>query len=1159
MDPEWRSEEEEARLKALRRERFKNTEAEERYRRLVAERAVRRKQLEQQGALGRQGALAEARKIVGTCTLMCPEFEREERELKNNIAALELVPGTRRADPARTVKTFHRSAAGNEEPLPEDLRTAETLTRTLDHLVNVVIGEDPGLQRCHGFVRDRTRSIRQDFTIQNIRDQTTVAACERIARFHIVSLHVLCGNRDFAEHQDMEQLRNTLKTLIELYDDHRRAGQRCGNEAEFYAYYIAAHLHDPDAKRVAERLPAHIFTAPVVQQALRLHMLAESSGTVGVHRDPGNQFAAQNLATQFFRAVAAPETPLLLACLAEYRFPSIRRAALKAMCDAFPYQDGKEYPTEEFAAMLAFDSADEAHAFCRLFGVACTAAGVKLGERVAGALVYREPAQRPRPAAPNLRVVGSKFHMSPMQAINDPLPARFLAASLAPALVASLATTTTTTTAAASAPLATLTFKPPVPAVAASVSAPAASAAPAASVASPARSANAFATAFATGHGGVFGAKPPLPAAEKGAFALSAGPAPPAVVWNRPRHRINWVSLTNALYDSLVGSLARDIAQPVVRHAARCADAADAVAGDIAQSIIDYTAAFIAYEEAYRCVLLGRADAFRRQAVLRAAVSRWSMESVARQQDRARQQRQQDDLDEILDSEYMGDRLHPDDIFGLASPARALPLPPPPPATPQVPGGFWESARLGPECFDMARRVLARFGSPGLCATVDVAGSSGAAVLPSWLWWQIDPAAIDGPGRGLRAVSYADGAQTLAFRELPDDGPESPGGGHSTSAARVVVLSPEPVGAADAHGLAGDISAHVRAALDWARSSHSGPTPVLFALWGSDERGARAARRAVERALGASGVPGHVATSVLAMDIAMAKVQLGAGLRWLCRHVIQARKATLVRAPRAYAAVADALLRQLQHMRTCALAAAAAHGPIDDGAAVAVFNMAAETANAFVALVNEHFLRSAGRTAELYPPITALEAAAGACLGSSGSSSSSAAAPDAAATAALVGDILATPGPDQPPLLGACLRALEVSAKHRLDALRCAVPEDAYADRRAVADATRAAVRLAEVHAAQAAHLCQSAAPATPAPRRTPAMPPAASPAPVRTPVPHRGFAPMTSPAPHPPGSPSSVASRSTAASKRRRPGSARKIARLQSAIERASRQLQDQ
>ncbi|KAJ2642887.1 actin cytoskeleton and mitosis protein, partial [Coemansia sp. RSA 1694] len=425
-----RAPDEEERLKALRRERFSNAVGEQRFKQMADERAKRRLQLTSQGSLNNQSSLTEARKIarkiVGTCTLMCPVFEREERELKKGLVAQEVYPGTQQADPSKTVKTFHRSAAGNEEPLPEDLRTPDTLIQTLDYLVNSIIAQDQTLQSCHSFVRDRTRSIRQDFTIQNIRDHRTIAACERIARFHIVSLHILCGHKGFAEQQDMEQLRNTLKTLIELYDDHRNAGIACPNEPEFYAYYVVSHLRDSDAKRVAERLPSRIFLAPVVQQALKLHRLSESNAVQSTRQDPGNLFAAQNLGTQFFRAVASSQTPLLLACLAEYQFPSIRRAALKAMNVAFPYQAGKEYPIDEFAAMLAFDSVDEVRAFCQLFSVSVNARGIKLGERVGKSLVFKDPDQRPQRLQRNLRVVGAKFLSTPMHAINSNLDKQFL-------------------------------------------------------------------------------------------------------------------------------------------------------------------------------------------------------------------------------------------------------------------------------------------------------------------------------------------------------------------------------------------------------------------------------------------------------------------------------------------------------------------------------------------------------------------------------------------------------------------------------------------------------------------------------------------------------------------------------------------------------------
>jgi len=53
---------------------------------------------------------------------MCPEYEREEREYQNNVDKLEFIPGTRRIDPKRAVKAYHRPAAGNEVPPPGDIR-----------------------------------------------------------------------------------------------------------------------------------------------------------------------------------------------------------------------------------------------------------------------------------------------------------------------------------------------------------------------------------------------------------------------------------------------------------------------------------------------------------------------------------------------------------------------------------------------------------------------------------------------------------------------------------------------------------------------------------------------------------------------------------------------------------------------------------------------------------------------------------------------------------------------------------------------------------------------------------------------------------------------------------------------------------------------------
>ncbi|KAJ1858522.1 actin cytoskeleton and mitosis protein [Coemansia sp. RSA 638] len=1098
---------EEERLKALRRERFNNTEGERRYQQLVAERAQRRQQLMSQSNV-HKGSLSEAAKIVGTCTLMCPEFEREERQLKNNIAQPEMYPGTRQADPARAVKTFHRSAAGNEEPLPEDLRTPDTLQRTLDHLVNVVIAADQELRSCHGFVRDRTRSIRQDFTIQNIRDSTTVAVCERIARFHIVSLHILCGNKDFAEHQDMEQLRNTLKTLIELYDDHRKARVVCANEAEFYAYYIVSHLRDPDAKRVAERLPRHIFTAPIVQQALKLHMLSESS--TALRRDTGTGWAAQNLGVQFFRAVASPATPLLLACLAEYYFPSVRRSALRSMCDAFPYQEGKEYPVSDFAEMLAFDSVDEVQEFCAQFNVTLRGSGVKLGERVKGRIVFQEPAQQVRRTSPNLRVVGAKFHMPPMHAINANLDSRFLSTTGR--------FSTSDVGRVGSANAAPTLFTPPISA--------------------------------------------PIekPVISEPIIKPAPEPEPISVVWNRPRHRINWTSLTNALYHDLIGSLTGEVAAPVTSRAQHTAQVADVLAADITQSIIDYTSAFAVYEESYRCLLFAQADTFRKRALQRRVFDQWSMETTAKLQDRALQQRYLDDLDDIIDNEYSA---QPQIYANQDHMQSVIPAPAVQPRI-SVAEGFWDSLHMGAECFGIVSRALTRFGSPSFRAVVDIDGAQDASVLSSWLWWQLDPTSIERCEAGRRLASYGSNEdKRLLFRDQSDD-PVSDCDA-SAIAAQIVVLSSEPVSAADVRGpatmskIASSIATRVDCALDRARATvpASGVHPLLFVFWSTDD--SRAVRRLIERTMGTHGTPSYVAVNILALRVDSSKQQLGSGLKWTCRHLLQARKAALVKVSRAFEPIVAALVQQLSRMSSCVRALTNGEQP-DLSTRVAVFNLAIDTANAFLGILNKHVVLGS-EPGQLYPH--ALEHA-GIGRGYFGSLGSHGPQPVAlnAVLAAMVDDILASTGHAGDPPLYSSLHALEFVVKQQLDELRALVSSSTYVDRSSVTHATHNAVHEAEQRLRKAAQLCQANSMdwspfVTPAAKRPSSLAFHGSPPSLNlgsaTPIRNLGSVASTR---H--SAAMSVSTVSTPSKRHRMTESAQRLSRLQSAMARASKHLLD-
>lgn len=299
----------------------------------------------------------------GTCTEMCPAFEREERAYQLNVDPFETFSAhDRRINPHLAVKAFHRPAAGNEQPLPSDVRPPHVLVRTLDYLLRQLLPAHP-LARTHAFIRDRTRAIRQDFTLQNERGPIAIACHEKIARYHILSLHVLCEESSFAAQQELEQLSKVLQSLNEFYDDLRLSSPSSfsPNEAEFRAYHLLVHLRDVDTVRAIQALPPALFHAQPIQHALRFHALAQRANERSGQRSrPPNSEASQNHFVRFFRLIRDdPRTTYLFACMLEHHFPDIRRGALKALRKAY-MQQHTPLPIDVLSRMLGTDDVLEA-------------------------------------------------------------------------------------------------------------------------------------------------------------------------------------------------------------------------------------------------------------------------------------------------------------------------------------------------------------------------------------------------------------------------------------------------------------------------------------------------------------------------------------------------------------------------------------------------------------------------------------------------------------------------------------------------------------------------------------------------------------------------------------------------------------------------------
>ncbi len=283
---------------------------------------------------------------------MCAEFERVQRAAQNDVWKEEMTVaqglhnnGKPEPDESRMVKKFRRAAAGLEEQLPSDLRPPSVLKQTCDYLFDEVVGRAPALEKVHHFVWDRTRAVRNDFSIQQLtkpEDLRTAIDCyERIARFHILSLHQLAVHPrpydNYDAQQEREQLDRTLLSLMQYYDDSR--GQiDLPNESEFRAYCVIFQPQDPipDIEDRAQTWPRHIVKDGKVRKALDLYAAAcNTADAQGPLKPRANHLIAQQDFKRFWTLVDSKQVSYLMACVAEIYFNLFRqRTSLLTCCVA---------------------------------------------------------------------------------------------------------------------------------------------------------------------------------------------------------------------------------------------------------------------------------------------------------------------------------------------------------------------------------------------------------------------------------------------------------------------------------------------------------------------------------------------------------------------------------------------------------------------------------------------------------------------------------------------------------------------------------------------------------------------------------------------------------------------------------------------------------
>ncbi|KAG6791177.1 hypothetical protein POTOM_000289 [Populus tomentosa] len=186
-------------------------------------------------------------RLIGTCPFMCPESERSQRERLQDLAVFERLHGNpRKTSPALAVKKFCRTISAKHMQA-SDVRPLPVLEDTLAYLLNLLDSTDHPFEVVHDFIFDRTRSIRQDLSMQNIFDDKSIYMYEKMVKFHVISHLKLqrcrsSSNISSVHYLNMEQLTKALTSLYNLYDTNRDSGTVYRNEAEFRSLYVLLHL-----------------------------------------------------------------------------------------------------------------------------------------------------------------------------------------------------------------------------------------------------------------------------------------------------------------------------------------------------------------------------------------------------------------------------------------------------------------------------------------------------------------------------------------------------------------------------------------------------------------------------------------------------------------------------------------------------------------------------------------------------------------------------------------------------------------------------------------------------------------------------------------------------------------------------------------------------
>lgn len=289
---------------------------------------------------------------------MCPVEERARRERLRDLSVFERLNGSHgKTSPSLAVKKFCRTISAKNVQA-SDVRPLPVLEDTLSYLLNLLDSDEHPFEVVHDFIFDRTRSIRQDLSMQNIINTRVIQMFEKMVKFHVMSHHKLrrCSgslNISSMHHLNMEQLMKVLTSLYHLYEANRNSHTTYENEAEFCSLYVLLHLSS-DSKPAGEPLSLWFrHRSPI----LKSKDMCFARRVLRYYRF-GNY-------KRFIHIIAA-EASYLQYCMVEPFINEVRALALS--CINYGGYKLYPYPLEDLSNLLMMKESDM-ESFCRDCGL----------------------------------------------------------------------------------------------------------------------------------------------------------------------------------------------------------------------------------------------------------------------------------------------------------------------------------------------------------------------------------------------------------------------------------------------------------------------------------------------------------------------------------------------------------------------------------------------------------------------------------------------------------------------------------------------------------------------------------------------------------------------------------------------------------------------